>query len=189
MQWNAAVRARFQKLLGVLARRFDGRLYGINLPETAADIDRDADRTGFDCDAYFAAELENAAFARRAFAKSHVVQYMNFWPCEWNDERKYMPRGFAFAHQNRIGLDGPDIVPDKPAQMKNSYPFFHLYRGKLSLVAMAVQEPTLTYTNPKTQRPFTRDEFVGFARDYLGVDVIFWSVDSPWLRDQRTPCR
>ena len=26
-----------------------------------------------------------------------------------------------------------------------------------------------------------RDEFVAFARDYLGVDIIFWSVSSPWL--------
>ena len=23
--------------------------------------------------------------------------------------------------------------------------------------------------------------FVAFARDYLGVDIIFWSVEAPWL--------
>jgi hypothetical protein len=50
---------------------------------------------------------------------------------------------------------------------------------------MAVQEPTLTYTNPETKKPFTRDEFVAFAQDYLGVDVIFWSTTSPWLRNAR----
>jgi hypothetical protein len=74
--------------------------------------------------------------------------------------------------------------------MKNSYPFFNRYRGKLALVAMAVQEPTLTYRNPATGGKFTRDEFVAFARDYLGVNIIFWSVSSPWLdAGQRTPRR
>lgn len=184
-QWNPAVRERFQKLLSALARKFDGRVFGINLPESAADIDRENDRTGFTCDKYFDATLENIAHARKVFSKSHVVQYANFWPCEWNDERKYMSRIFEFAKQRGIGLGGPDIVPYQKAQMKNSYPFFHQYKGQLSLVAMAIQEPTLTYTNPDTNEPFTRAEFVAFADEYLGVDVIFWSATSPWLDEAR----
>jgi hypothetical protein len=180
-QWKPAVRERYQKLLQALAEKFDGRVFGINLPETAADIDRKTDQTGFDCDRYFEAQRENIAFARQVFKKSHVVQYVNFWPCEWNDDRKYMSRFFEFAAQQGIGLGGPDIVPHRRGQMKNSYPFFNRYKGKLRLVAMAVQEPTLTYTNPATQKPFTRTEFVDFARDYLGVDIIFWSGSSPWL--------
>ena len=180
-QWNPAVRKRFQKLLTALAQKFDGRVWGINLPESAADIDRKHDATGFTCDGYFEATLENIAHARRVFVRSHVVQYTNFWPCEWENNRKYMSRAFEFAKQNRIGLGGPDIVPNKKAQMKNSYPFFHQYKGRLSLVAMAIQEPTLTYINPDTHKNFTREEFVAFAEDYLGVDVIFWSTTSPWL--------
>ncbi|HEU5138172.1 MAG TPA: hypothetical protein VFU13_23705 [Steroidobacteraceae bacterium] len=182
-QWNPAVRERFQKLLSALAARFDGRVWGVNLPESSADIDTKNDRTGFTCDRYFAATLENIAFARKVFSKSHVVQYTNFWPCEWDNDRKYMSRAFEFAKQNRIGLGGPDIVPYKKGQMKNSYPFFNRYKGQLSLVAMAVQEPTLTYTNPQTGKRFTREEFVAFAENYLGVDVIFWSIASPWLRN------
>jgi hypothetical protein len=193
MQWNPHVRARFQALLRALAKQFDGRIYGINLPESSADIDRERDRTGFDCKAYFDAELENARVARQAFRHSQVVQYINFWPCDWADEHGSMTRAFAFAAENRIGVGGPDIVPYRKGQMDNSYRFFNGYRGKLSLVAMAVQEPTLTYKNPKTGKKFTRDEFVAFARDYLGVDIIFWSVRAPWLRgrveDQRTPLR
>ena len=34
----------------------------------------------------------------------------------------------------------------------------------------------------KTGKPFTKDEFTEFATDYLGVNVIFWSAESPWLR-------
>jgi hypothetical protein len=71
--------------------------------------------------------------------------------------------------------------------MKNSYPFFNRYKGQLSLVAMAVQQPTLTYTNPETKKPFTHEEFVAFAEDYLGVNIIFWTTESPWLG--RTPER
>ena len=181
-QWNPEVRKRYQKLLQALAEKFDGRIFGVNLPETAVGVDIKRDRTGFSCDTYFAAELENIAFARKVFKKSHVVLYANFWPCEWENDKKYMSRTFEFAEAHRIGLGGPDIVPYKKAQMKNSYPFFNKYKGRLSLVAMAVQEPTLTYTNPDTKKPFTREEFVSFAENYLGVDIIFWSTTAPWLR-------
>ena len=180
-QWNPSVRHRFQKLLQALAEKFDGRVYGINLPETAIDID--AKRApGFTCGKYFKAEMENIAFARRVIKRSYVVQYVNFWPCEWNGDRDYMGRLFDFAARNNVGLGGPDIVPDNKAQMHNSYPLFFKYKGKLSLVAMAVQEPTLTYRNPKTGKPYSREEFENFGRSYLGANIIFWSVLSPWLK-------
>ena len=181
-QWDPEVRARFQALLAALAERFDGRIAGLVLAETAATVDRDAPPEGWDCDAYFAAEAENALFARRAFGRSHVVQYVNFWPCGWANARPYMSRFFELAAANGIGVGGPDIVPDRPGQMANSYPFIRAYRDRVPLVAMAVQEPTLEYVNPATGRPFTRREFESFAIDYLGVDAIFWSKDSPWLR-------
>jgi hypothetical protein len=184
MQWNPAVRERYQELLKALAERFDGRVFGINLPETAADIDVKRDRTGFSCDAYFDAEMKNLARAHAVFTRSHVVQYVNFWPCEWADDHKYMERIFSFAADNGIGLGGPDVVPNRKGQMKNSYPFFHDYKGKLDLVAMAVQEPTLTYKNQKTGKPFTKEEFTEFAQNYLGADLIFWSPTSPWLKRQ-----
>jgi hypothetical protein len=179
-QWNAALRARFQALVAALAARFDGRIAGFNFDETAIDLGDDTSR--FDCDGYFAAELENARFARAAFRRSPVVQYVNFWPCQWGDTRGYFSRFFAAAATDGIGLGGPDIVPWKQVQMKNAYPFFHDYRGKLALVAMAVQEPTLTYINPDSGKPFTRAEFVAFATGYLGVGIIFWSKDTPWLK-------
>ncbi|AZB11282.1 hypothetical protein EG344_21825 [Chryseobacterium sp. G0162] len=182
-QWNPAVRARYQKLIGELGKRFDGRIQGINLPETSIDIEMKKDKTCFSCDKYFQAELDNLKFASQAFKESHVLQYVNFFPCEWENDHQYMSRLFDFADKNKIGLGGPDIVPDKKAQMKNSYPFFNQYKGKLPLVAMAVQEPTLTYINTKTKKPFTKEEFVNYAQNFLGVNIIFWSVESPWLQN------
>lgn len=180
-QWNPALRARFQALLAALGQRFDGQIAGLNLPETAVEVNAKDPATGFSCDAYFSATLDTMGAARKAFATSAVVQYVNFWPCEWNNDRKYMERVFAFAAENRIGLGGPDIVPWRKGQMKNAYPFFHSYRGKLPLVAMAIQEPTLAYINPETKKRFTRAEFESFASDYLGVNIIFWSAETPWL--------
>jgi hypothetical protein len=66
--------------------------------------------------------------------------------------------------------------------MSNSYPFFAKYKNRLNVVAMAVQEPTLTYKNPKTGKRFTREEFEKFATGYLGATMIFWSASTPWLR-------
>lgn len=180
-QWNPAVRQRYQALLAAIAKRFDGQVYGVNLPETAIDLDKKELPKGFSCDNYFAGEMENLTFARKVFTKSYIVQYINFWPCEWNNDHNYMGRLFAFANANNIGLGGPDIIPNHKAQMKNSYPFFNKYKSTLALVAMAVQEPTLTYKNPNTGKIFSKDEFVQFAENYLGADIIFWSTSSPWL--------
>jgi hypothetical protein len=180
-QWNPKLRHRYQELIQKLADRFDGRIFGLNLPESAIDIDLKHDRTGFTCDAYFEAEMENMKFARQVFSKSLVVQYVNFWPCEWANDHRYMSRAFETAARLGIGLGGPDIVPYRKAQMDNSYRFFHQYRNNLRVVAMAVQEPTLTYTNPSTGRKFTRKEFVDFAVNHLGAKIIFWSSSAHWL--------
>jgi hypothetical protein len=182
-QWDPDLRQRFQLLLKALARQFDGRIAGLVLTETAVSIDKDNPPAGFTCDRYFEAEQENALFARRAFKRSHVVQYVNFWPCDWSNSRGYLSRFFEFAAAEHIGVGGPDIVPWQRGQMLNSYAFIRAYSRRVPVVAMAVQEPTLAYLNPETGKPFTRSEFTRFATGYLGVDDIFWSKDSPWLRD------
>jgi hypothetical protein len=182
MQWNPAVRARYQKLLRALAARFDGAIYGIDLGETAMDANLPEGEKGFTCDGYFDAEMENIAAARKAFHKTAVAMFANFWPCEWNDSRHYMSRAFAYAAAHDIGAGGPDIYPFNPAQMKNSYRFLNEYRGKLRHVAMSVQEPDLDFIDAKTGKPFTKDDFTGFASDYLGADIIFWAYISPWLQ-------
>lgn len=184
LQWNQSVRLRYQKLIKALADKFDGKVYGINLPETAIDI-KQKHNTGFTCDKYFDAVLENISITKKYFKHSYVVQYVNFFPCEWDNDHNYMGRLFKYAKNNNIGLGGPDIVPYKKAHMKNSYPFFHKYKDKLALVAMAVQEPTMTYINPETKKPFTKDEFIDFAVNYLGSNIIFWNLSMASLFQDR----
>ena len=181
-QWDPAVRGRFQSLLRALAKRFDGRIAGLILTDRAASV-QVGKAVDFDCDRYFEAEKENALAARRAFKRSHVVRYVNFWPCEPIGSTRYMSRFFEFAAANRIGVGGPDIVPWRKGQIISSYAFIRVYQDRVPVVAMAVQEPTLQHLNPETGKPFTRREFERFALVYLGVDELFWSKDSPWLRD------
>jgi len=183
-QWNPNVRHRFQALLRALARKFDGRIGGIILTETAVSLDKEKPPEGFTCEKYFDAEVENALVAKRAFRHSAVVQYANFWPCDWANSGGYMSRFFEIAAARHIGVGGPDIVPWQKGQMLNSYAFIRVYKDKVPIVAMSIQEPTLEYVNAETGKPYTRDEFERFASVYLGVDDIFWSRESPWLRDK-----
>ncbi len=182
-QWNPELRVRFQSLLTALGERFDGRIYGLNLPETAIEVPTgEGAPEGFTCDAYFDAEMENLRAAREAFQRSLVVQYVNFWPCEWDNDRQYMSRLFEYGVAEGVGMGGPDIIPYRRAQEKNAYQFLESKGDQLPVVAMAVQAPTLTYTNPETGRKFTRAEFEEYAVSKLNVDIIFWSLRTPWLK-------
>lgn len=184
-QWNPELRARFQALLKALGERFDGRIYGMNLPETAIEVPTgDGAPDGFTCDKYFDAEMDNLRVASAAFERSLVVQYVNFWPCEWNNDHEYMSRLFEFGKVKGVGMGGPDIIPYRRAQEKNAYQFLESMGNELPVVAMAVQGPTLTYTSPQTGKKFTREEFEDYAVSKLNVDIIFWSLSTPWLRQE-----
>lgn len=186
--WNAGVRIRFQALLKALADEFDGEIEGINLAETSIEVEFDAateanNQTGFSCQSYFNAEIENALYAASIFKKTHAVQYVNFWPCEWADDHGFMSTAFKSFAQGGVGAGGPDNIPFKKPQLQNSYPFLSKFRNELPISVIAVQEPDLKEINPKTNKPFTKDEFVDYAVKELGSDVIFWALSSPWLSE------
>lgn len=185
--WDKAVQERFHALLKKLGEHFDGKIYGINLPETAVDFDPKDLPEGFTEEGYFQAELQNIGVLRRSFNKSIVIQYINFFPGEWDNDQNYMGRFFDFALQNNIGLGGPDTVPYRKGQMKNSYPFFHKNKGKISTVGMAIQEPSYTYKNPKTGKKFEFSDFYIFAKDYLGSTILFWNTQEPFFSEKLVP--
>lgn len=184
--WDPAVKARFQLLIQKLAAQFDGKIYGINLPETSVDFNPAQMPEDFTSDTYFYSIMENSSYLKKMFKKSRVIQYVNFFPGEWNNDHQYMSRLFDFAKIHHIGLGGPDVVPYKESQMKNSYPFFHDYKGKL-LTAIAIQEPDYTYKNPNTGDFYTFSDFYSFAKEYLGASILFWNVEEPFFSQQLLP--
>lgn len=185
--WDPAVRDRFQLLIKKLSEQFDGKIYGINFPETAVDFDPNNLPEGFTPDKYFYAELDNVRTLRNAFHNSIVVQYVNFFPGEWNNDHNYMSRLFSYAIKNKIGLGGPDVVPYRKSHMNNSYPFFHKYGDKISEVGMAIQEPDYTYKKPGTDDYYTFSDFYTFTQDYLGASILFWNIQEPFLSNQLIP--
>ncbi|KHN99055.1 uncharacterized protein MAM_02753 [Metarhizium album ARSEF 1941] len=179
-QWNPEVRKRYQALLGALARELDGDIVGLNLPETAITVNQGD--YNFTSEAYFRGQLENAAYAAKAFGDSYVVQYVNFWPDGWNDANGYLSRSFEFYARHQVGVGGPDLIPFKAAQVDNSYPFIAEYHDRVPISVVAVQEPDLDEVNPRTGMKFTKQEFVDYADNVLKVRIIFWATASPWLK-------
>lgn len=185
-QWEPAVRKRFQKLLIQLGKKFDGKISGINLPETSIDILANEEPHDF-CERYFQSVLENITVLRTSFNKSHVIQYVNFIPCEWNNNKGYMEKLFNMAAKKSFGIGNPDTVPYKSSQMENSYPFLHTRHSELPIVTIAVQEPDYTYTNPQTGKNFTIPELYYFNKDYLGAKIIFWNIQEPEFSQRLLP--
>jgi len=185
-QWLPAVQARFQKLLLALAQEFDGTIKGINLPETAIDLN-EADKPAHFCDNYMQSIQENMLSARNAFRNSKVVQYVNFIPCEWQNSKGYIASLFKLASENNIGIGNPDTVPYKKAHMENAYYWINLYKTKLPLITMAIQEPDYTYTNPQTGNKFTIKELYEFDKNYIGADILFWNIQEPQFSQQVLP--
>jgi hypothetical protein len=185
--WEPQVRDRFQQLIKALANQFDGKIYGINLPETAVDFDSKNLPKDFTPDKYFSGELENIGEAKKAFHKSIVIQYVNFFPNEWNNDHHYMSSLFSYAIKNQIGLGVPDVVPYRKSQMKNSYPFYHQYKGKIAEIGMAIQEPDYTYKNSVTHKSYNFSEFYFFAKNYLGATIIFWNTQEPFFSKELKP--
>lgn len=107
-----------------------------------------------------------------------------YYPIHGTLDRLHQPREYLILltkphRAHNVGAVQASTVIRLEAANKN--PFFNKSKNKLALVAMAVQEPTLTYRNPNTGKPFSKDEFMQFAEHYLGADIIFWSTRSPWL--------
>ena len=177
-QWNPKVNKRFHKLIDQLAKKYDGKIAGINLPETSIDIDEKLLIDKF-CQTYVDSIVSNMLYLRKQFKQSKVVQYINFLPCEWNNDHGFMQEIFAIAIKNDIGIGNPDTVPYRKSQMKNSYQFLHKYKVDINTIAIAVQEPDYTYTNPKTSKKFTPAELYDFDKNYLGANIIFWNIQQP----------
>jgi hypothetical protein len=199
-QWKGDVRKSFQNLLKAMADQFAGKLAGVNLPETSAEVpEEEQKRTGFTAEKYFQAERANMLYGKKVFSRhnsdTQFIQYANFWPMDKDEEARCaddetqcadeqrMEEIVRLAAENRIGIGGPDILPDRYYPTQKSYQFIEKYKKQLPIVAMAVQEPTLKYEDPKNPgHLYTRERFTDFARDTLGVRVIFWTVEADWLK-------
>lgn len=189
-RWDAAVQERFHKLLFALGREFDGRIAGINLPETSVSFGESGRLfpKGFTFERYRDSVIANMKTLKRAFPKSVAMQYANFMPGEWlpGKDRSYLRSVYKAAGESRVAVGGPDLLPYKRGQMNHSYGLIRELDGQVP-TGIAVQSDNYEYENPRTGKPTTISEFVEFATGYLKVDYIFWEFREPFYSRQLMP--
>lgn len=189
-RWDPVVQERFVRLLQALGKEFDGKIEGINLPETAVEFGETGRLfpKGFTPSKYRDAILTQMKALKSAFPKSATLQYANFMPGEWLPEpdKGYLKSVYARARDLKIGTAGPDMLPWKPGQMKHSYPLIRANAG-LVPTGIAVQEGNYSAKNPKTGKPVTLSELYDFAHDYLKVQYVFWCDEEPYFSKEVIP--
>jgi len=183
-RWDPAVQERFHKLLLALGRQFDGKIEGINLPETAVDFGETGKLfpRGFTLVAYRDAVLTNMAVLKSAFPRSVAMQYANFMP----GGRAYLQSVFKRARELKVGVGGPDLLPFRPFQMQNSYPLIRESAGVVPS-GIAVQDGNYEDRNPATGQPATIPELIEFATGFLRVRYVFWCTEEPFYSKQVIP--
>lgn len=182
-RWDPAVAERFHRLLEKLGEQFDGRIEGINLPETAVDFVPDHLPAGYSPQVYLEAIKQNTYVLRNAFPHSQVIQYANFMPGERHANLEEL---YRYAREIKAGMGGPDIMVYRKFQMKNSYPLIKDLAGAAT-TGMAVQDGNYSLINPQTGKQVTVEEIYNFAREYLNLDYIFWCTEAPYYTTEVLP--
>jgi hypothetical protein len=195
MLWDSAVRARFQKLLAALGDRFDGKIEGVALQETAIDITAGghAAPAGYSDSNYRDAILSDMFALRAAFPRSMAMQYANFMPGEWlpDDDHGYLQSVFQYGVENGIAIGAPDLMPKKTSYQNHAYKLMSQLKGRLPL-GVAVQDGnyigrTNDTTVPTGPWPDLVPDLAQYATDFLGVNYIFWGAQQPFFSHDVVP--
>jgi hypothetical protein len=188
-RWDPAVRERFHKLLFALGSEFDGRIEGINLPETAIDVPVTGPLVpdGFTPEVYRDGLLETMAALKKAFPKSTVMMYANFMPETGTTGEPILLKSlYKKAAELGVAMGGPDLLPNRKFQLLNSYPLIQEYSSKIPM-GIAVQDGNLDDIDPKTGKPVTVQQLMAFATEYLHVTYIFWGTQEPYFTRDVAP--
>jgi hypothetical protein len=189
-RWDPPVRARFIKLLQVLGQELDGRIEGLNLPETSIGFGDSGEfhPAGFTYQNYYESIKDLMSAARESFPRSHVIQYANFMPGEElpDNDQGYLRGVYEHADSIGAGVGGPDLLPHRWFQRVNSYALIQ-GRSPSTVAGVAVQWGNLEDKNPATGERVTVGELYEFARDDLRVDYIFWGTQEPYYSDEILP--
>jgi hypothetical protein len=191
-RWNKTVRKRFAALLQALGERFDGRVEGINLQETAIGVTNELDRS-FTPERYVAGIQENLLALTKAFPRSTKLQYANFMPGEWLpwEDKGYLRAIFGFAEKVGVGLGAPDLMVRKKGQLNHALALMHEHEYSVPL-GIAVQDGNYIGMTNSNQVVARRQNLVpllhAFAADFLRVDYMFWVDQAPYFEEDVLPC-
>lgn len=189
-RWDKAVQDRFQKLLAELGKKFDGRIAGINLSETAFSCSEkdELKPSGFSPSIYRDAIIDTMKALKTAFPKSIAMQYANFMPGEWlpYEDQGYLKDIYEAAVKFEVAVGGPDLLPFKKGQMNHAYHFIPQVSGKVP-TGIAVQWDNYKHVDPRTSKTVNVQELFDFAKNNLKVDLIFWCTQEPYYSRDLIP--
>ena len=189
-RWDPAVQARLHKLLEALGKEFDGKIEGINLPETSVVFGETGKLfpQGFTPEIYRDAVITNMKALKRSFPKSVVIQYANFMPGESlpDKDKSYLRTVYKEARNLSVGVGGPDLLPFRWYQNQNSYPLIRASAGSIP-TGIAVQDGNYADEDRRTHKRATVAELLKFAREQLNVDYIFWCTEEPYYSSELIP--
>jgi len=181
---------RFRKLLEALGKEFDGKIEGINLPETSIGFGETGKLfpQGYSNEIYRDAIVTNMRALKKAFSKSVVIQYANFMPGEWlpDSDKSFLRTVYKEARTMGVGVGGPDLLPFRRGQNNHSYPLIKAAAGSVP-TGIAVQDGNYADVDKKTGRRLTIGELLAFAKDQLMVDYIFWCTEEPYYSTELIP--
>ena len=198
-RWDPAVRARFEKLIMAMARELDGKIEGINLPETSLEFGTTGRLypSGFTPETYRDAVIATMRALRGAFSQSVAMQYGNFMPGEWlpADDKGNLRSIYRVARELKLSMGGPDLLPLRRPQRNHTYAMLRGHRG-VAPNGIAVQWGNYEDVDPRTGARISIQALVDYASDSLGVQYVFWEPQEPFFtRDvlpfllQNTPKR
>ncbi|MEX0321047.1 MAG: hypothetical protein AB3N63_02740 [Puniceicoccaceae bacterium] len=189
------VQERFALLLKALGNKFDGKIEGINLQETAAG-------GAFSPKAYVEAVKANMKAMKDAFQKSTTMQYANFMPGEWLpwEDEGYLRSIYEYGEEIGVSLGAPDLMPRRRGQLNHALAMMHENSFTVPL-GIAIQDGNYTgmtgadWENGAGSVPGVNSDrrnivpmLHGFAKDFLKVKYMFWVNQEPYFEEDVLPC-
>ncbi len=199
-RWNKAVQKRFAQFLAALGEEFDGKIEGINLQESAIGVNQKRDPS-FSEEKYVAGLKANMQALKKAFPNSTTLIYANFMPGEWLpwEDKGYLRGIYAYGNQIGVGLGAPDLMVTRRGQLNHALALMHEGAYQVPL-GIAVQDGNYIgktgadkdYHENQGTGDNSRNNLVpllhGFAKDFLGVNYMFWVNQEPYFEEDVMPC-
>jgi hypothetical protein len=191
-RWNPGVRERFALLISALGTEFDGKIAGINLQESAIGVTHDYDPS-FTPEGYVEGIKANMLALKRSFRHSATMQYANFMPGEWLpwEDHGYLRSIYAYGEETGVGIGAPDLMVHRKGQLNHALALMH--EGQFSVpLGIAVQDGNYIGETGTDRVLSHRENIVpmlhAFAKDFLGVQFMFWSWQEPYFSEDVMPC-
>jgi hypothetical protein len=191
-RWDPAVQKRFHDLMKELGKRFDGKVAGIRLGETAIDIKTKGLNApkGFTPDIYVEAIKNRMQTMKEAFPNSVVIQHANFMPGEHEDHSRLRTL-YKYGIEIGVGLGESDLLPKKHSHYAYELMQEEGIKGR-ALIAVAAEDgnylgKTGSDEKPNAPWPNIVPEMCNFAKDKLNAQYIFWQNQKPFFAHDVVP--